>query len=94
MYTALYTCRVKTSIWLPDDIAEQWKASGDSLAELVRRGLAAGKPEPLDVKIDRIVDARLTPLTERLDRLPGADDVKRIIRDEISRAAGASHAYG
>jgi hypothetical protein len=55
---------MKTSIWLPDEVAEQWRASGVSLAELVKRGLAAGEPEPLDGKIRRI-------LREELERVAG-----------------------
>jgi hypothetical protein len=54
----------KTSVWLPGDIAARWKASGLPLAEIVRRGLDAGEPEPLD------------------------DKIRRILREELGRAAG------
>jgi hypothetical protein len=37
---------LKTSVYLNDDIVERWKATGVSLAELVRRGLDAGGPLP------------------------------------------------
>jgi hypothetical protein len=71
---------MKTSVWLPDDLSDQWKASGVALAELVRRGLAAGEPEPLDDKIRRIV-------REEVSALPDADDLKRIVRDAIRDAS-------
>ena len=59
---------MKTSVWLDDDTAAEWKASGLPLAELVKRGLKAGRPEPLD------------------------DKIRRILRDELERVAGQSHA--
>jgi hypothetical protein len=33
----------KTSVWLGEDLAARWKASGLSLTELVRRGVAASE---------------------------------------------------
>jgi hypothetical protein len=36
----------KTSVWLGEDLIAQWKASGLSLTELVRRGLATTNPQP------------------------------------------------
>jgi hypothetical protein len=76
----VYIESMKTSIWLPDDLVEPWRDSGDSLADLVRRGLTAGKPEPLDEKIRRIV-------REEVGHLPGDDAVRRIVRDAIRDAA-------
>ena len=35
---------VRTSIYLSNDLAAKWRASGVPLGELVRRGLAAGGP--------------------------------------------------
>lgn len=68
-YTPKPPSGTKTSIWLPDDLAKRWKASEASLAELVRRGLDAGDPEPEDDKIARLLDERLAPILERLDAL-------------------------
>jgi hypothetical protein len=71
---------MKTSVWLPDDLADQWKASGVALAELVRRGLAAGEPEPLDDKIRRIV-------REEVSAIPDTDALRRIVAGAIRDAA-------
>jgi hypothetical protein len=76
----VYIESMKTSIWLPDDLVEPWRDSGDSLADLVRRGLTAGKPEPLDEKIRRIV-------REELAAVPDDERIQRIVRDELERVS-------
>jgi hypothetical protein len=43
----------KTSIYLPDDLAEAIRASGKSIPDLIRLGLAAGERE----RSDRLADA-------------------------------------
>jgi hypothetical protein len=50
---------MKTSVWLSDEIAERWKQTGLPLAELVKRGLDAGEPEPWDDKLRRIMREEL-----------------------------------
>jgi hypothetical protein len=77
----------KTSVWLGEEQYAQWKASGDSLTEIVKRGLAAGDPESLDEKIGRLLDEKLAPVLERLDSLPDAAEIRRI----VERVAGQSH---
>jgi hypothetical protein len=69
---------MKTSVWLPDDVAAEWKRRKTPLAELVKRGLAADEPEPLDEKIGRLLNERLEPVTAELAAL----------RRVIERAAG------
>jgi hypothetical protein len=75
---------IKTSVWLGEEQHTQWKASGLSLTEIVKRGLAAGDPESLDEK--------LAPLLERMDAKPDPSEVRRIVREELERVAGVSHA--
>lgn len=50
----------KTSVYLTEDLAAAAKAAGVSLSELIRRGLAAGEPEPLEALIRRVVREELT----------------------------------
>jgi hypothetical protein len=45
----------KTSVYLSDELAERVRASGVSPAELIRRGLDAGEPEPLEVMLRRVL---------------------------------------
>jgi hypothetical protein len=71
---------MKTSVWLPDDVAAEWKRREIPLAELVKRGLAADEPEPLDEKIRRIV-------REELAAVPDDERIQRIIRDELERVS-------
>ena len=81
---------MKTSVWLDDETGAEWKASNLPLAELVKRGLKAAAPEPLDERIGRLLDERLAPVLERLDEKPGADEVRRMVREEVERVAGQS----
>jgi hypothetical protein len=76
---------VKTSIWLQDDVYEQRKASGLTYNEAVKRGIAADQPEPLDAKIERIVEGVL--FGEAFEAR-----MSRIVRDAVARVAGESHA--
>jgi hypothetical protein len=72
---------MKTSIWLPDDLVEPWKATGVSLAELVRRGIDAPIPgsPPDAVALRAIVREELAV---------GVDEVRRAVREEIARVSG------
>ena len=45
----------RTSVYLSDELAERVKASGLAPAELMRRGLDAGEPEPLEALLTRVV---------------------------------------
>jgi hypothetical protein len=72
---------MKTSVWLDDDTAAEWKAENVPLAELVKRGLKAGKPEPLDEKIARVVREELAAVLDEVVAL----------RKLIERAAGETH---
>lgn len=72
---------IKTSVWLGEDLHAQWKASGDSLTEIVKRGLAASGES------DRPVTA-----AELREELEAQDDrVRRIVRDEMAKVAGGSY---
>jgi post-segregation antitoxin (ccd killing protein) len=52
----------KTSVYLPDDLTERWKASGLSLTEIVRRGLDA---EPQEAMLRRVLRQELAALEPR-----------------------------
>ena len=80
---------MKTSVWLDDETGAEWKASNLPLAELVKRGLKAAAPEPLDEKIERIVRAALRD--ERAD-IPTDESIRRVVLEELARIAGQSHA--
>jgi hypothetical protein len=45
----------KTSVYLTDDLAESVKASGVPLAELIRRGLSASTPDPLEDRLAAVI---------------------------------------
>lgn len=45
----------KTSVYLSEELSAQVEASGMPLAEILRRGLAADEPEPLEDMIRRVV---------------------------------------
>ena len=47
----------KTSVWLTDDLAEAVKTSGVPIAELIRRGLGADSPDPLEDRLAAVVRA-------------------------------------
>lgn len=49
----------KTSVWLPDDLAERVRESGVPLAELIRRGLEAGQPAAVFEVVRSAVRAEL-----------------------------------
>lgn len=55
----------KTSAYLSDELAERVKASGVPLGELIRRGLDAGEPEPMEALLERVLcrvlDSRTSP---------------------------------
>jgi hypothetical protein len=75
----------KTSLWLNDDLAAEAKATGESLSELVRRGVHASDPDRTERRIREIV-------SEALEDRPTADEVRSIVREELERVAGQSHA--
>jgi hypothetical protein len=64
----------KTSVWLGEDELAEWKASGVSLTDIVKRGLAAmregaGTPQP-----------DLASIVSRLDGLDGKLSDERLLR--------------
>lgn len=61
---------LRTSVYLSDELAAMWKASGIPLAELVRRGLAAGGPVD-EATLRRVLDEKLSGLSVvAADRAP------------------------
>lgn len=82
----------KTSVWLGEEQHEQWKASGKSLTEIVKAGLAAlgldapdtGRPATLAEIREELDDALMGVMFEKR--------LGRIVREELSRVAGESHA--
>jgi hypothetical protein len=64
---------VKTSVYLPADVAGDWKASGASITELVRDGLAA-RAEPLEAMLRRVLPELVrAAVREELAALPAQD---------------------
>lgn len=55
----------KTSVYLSEELSAQVEASGVPLAELIRRGLAADEPEPLEDTIRRILRDELRNASEQ-----------------------------
>jgi hypothetical protein len=72
----------KTSVWLGEELHAQWKAGGESLTEIVKRGLAT-KPESGEsataAEVREIVRDELDAQDGRL---------RRIVREELERVAG------
>jgi hypothetical protein len=64
----------KTSVYLPDDLAERVRASGVPMAVLIRRGLDAGEPEPLEDRLAAVIraefEARFRPGSAVMPDLP------------------------
>ena len=77
----------KTSVWLGEELHAQWKAGGESLTEIVKRGLAT-KPE----SGTPVTAAEVRELREELSAKPDADEIRRIVREEVERVAGQSDA--
>ena len=74
----------KTSVWLGEEQVKAWKASGLSLTEIVKRGLAAldlAAPDPQQDSTEAIRAA----IREELDA--AEDRIRRVIRDELERVA-------
>ena len=67
---------LRTSVYLSDELAAMWRASGVPLAELIRRGLSAGGPVD-EATLCRVLDEKLADLSVAADRAPayyGAGD--------------------
>lgn len=75
----------KTSLWLNDDLAAEAKATGESLSELVRRGVHASDPDRAEQRLRDL-------LREELADRPTSDDMRRIVEAALERFAGQSHA--
>ena len=73
----------KTSVWLSEEQVTQWKASGLSLTEIVRRGLAAGDPQ------EAATEGLVTAISSAVGTLIDASEerVRRIVREELERVA-------
>lgn len=69
----------KTSVWLGEDLAARWKASGLSLTQIVRLGLDAADRQEAAPADDR------TALREEL--AANNEDVRRVVREELERIA-------
>jgi hypothetical protein len=69
----------KTSVWLSEEQVTQWKASGLSLTEIVRRGLAAPDPQ------EAVTEAIRTAVREEL--AAAEDAIRRTVREELERVA-------
>ena len=57
MYGILRSMGRKTSVWLPDDLEQRVKDAGVPIAELIRRGLEADAPSPLEERLAAVVRA-------------------------------------
>jgi hypothetical protein len=53
---------LRTSVYLSDELAAMWRASGVPLAELIRRGLSAGGPVD-EATLRRVLDEKLSGLS-------------------------------
>ena len=53
---------LRTSVYLSDELAAMWKASGLRLGEVIRRGLEAGGPVD-EVTLCRVLDEKLAGLS-------------------------------
>jgi len=62
----------KTSVYLPDDLAEAWKASGRSLTDVIRAGLAAAGETGQPVTRAEL-HAELAPLVAALQPQPASE---------------------
>lgn len=58
---------LRTSVYLSDELAAMWKASGVPLAEVIRRGLAAGGPVD-EATLRSVLDEKLSGLSVAADR--------------------------
>ena len=68
-----YDCGMglRTSVYLSDELAAMWRASGVPLAEVIRRGLSAGGPVD-EATLRRVIREELAGLPVAADRSPAA----------------------
>ena len=59
----------KTSVYLSSELAAAWKASGRSLTDLVRAGLAADT-EPIEATLRRVIREEIAALPAGAGLLP------------------------
>lgn len=80
-YIPWYLCGMgkRTSVYLSDDLDAAVKASGESLAELVRRGLSAWTPEEAAARLAAAAAAEAVREDQR-------QDLREIVREEIRSA--------
>jgi hypothetical protein len=62
---------LRTSVYLTDELAAMWKASGLPLAEVIRRGLSAGGPVD-EATLRRVLREELSGLPVAAGRAPAA----------------------
>lgn len=80
---------IKTSVWLGEAEHEQWKASGKSLTEIVKAGLAAlGAAQGQPVTVETLREELDTALCGQMFEMR----LTRIVRQEILRATGGTTA--
>lgn len=81
----------KTSIYLTDELAGRVRASGLQLPELIRRGLEAGAPAPLEEVIRRVVREELAAWAAEpaVERRPECRHPVESVVDGVCRACGA-----
>ena len=71
----------KTSVYLDEQLKAAVEASGASLPDLIRRGLAAGQPEPLEDRLGRTITAAVADLEDTLTRAV-SDAIRNAIADQ------------
>ena len=72
----------KTSVWLGEEQVKAWKASGLSLTEIVKLGLAA-LDLPAPDQPEAGTEAIRAAIREEFDA--AEDRIRRIVRDELER---------
>jgi hypothetical protein len=83
-------------VYHSDELSERMKASPLKHADLLSTGLDASEAVPeaesAERVLARLLDERLAPVLERLDGKPDTGEVRHMIREEVERVAGQSHA--
>ena len=85
----------KSSVYLTDEMAARWRATGLPLSEILRRGLDAGEPPAIEVIVRRVIREELAEAGSPRERAgpPDCPHPKARVHKGLCGACG-THAGG
>ena len=79
----------RTSVYLSDELAEAWRASGVALSELVRRGLGMGEPLT-EASLRRVLAELLPPAAHATNGGTGTAEVPHTVDTPDTTSSGTA----